>query len=130
MTETRGAFWDILEQEMKDPEFAREFFKDSVYIQFIDQLINDLDERRIELGLSKAKLAEALGVEPANVRRLFSRGPKNPTLTTMVDIAFGLGMKLQLVPLTEQDTTLIIPPPVQQNTLHPIDESPDKSQVK
>lgn len=130
MTEIRSAFWDILEQEIKDPEFAREFFKDGLYIQFIDQLINDLDERRVELGLSKAKLAEALGVEPANVRRLFSRGPKNPTLTTMVDIAFGLGMKLQLVPLTEQDTTLIIPPPVQQNTLHPIDESPDKSQVK
>lgn len=130
MTEIRSAFWDILEQEIKDPEFAREFFKDGLYIQFIDQLINDLDERRVELGLSKAKLAEALGVEPANVRRLFSRGPKNPTLTTMVDIAFGLGMKLQLVPLTEQDTTLIIPPPVQQNTLHPIDESPDKSEVK
>ncbi len=130
MTEIRSAFWDILEQEIKDPEFAREFFKDGLYIQFIDQLINDLDERRVELGLSKAKLAEALGVEPANVRRLFSRGPKNPTLTTMVDIAFGLGMKLQLVPLTEQDTTLIIPPPVQQNILHPIDESPDKSQVK
>lgn len=130
MTETRGAFWAILEQEIKDPEFAREFFKDGLYIQFIDQLINDLDERRVELGLSKAKLAETLGVEPANVRRLFSRGPKNPTLTTMVDIAFGLGMKLQLVPLTEQDISLIIPPPVQQNTLHPNDESPDKSEVK
>ena len=73
MTETRGAFWAILEQEIKDPEFAREFFKDGLYIQFIDQLINDLDERRVELGLSKAKLAETLGVEPANVRRLFSR---------------------------------------------------------
>lgn len=130
MTETRGAFWAILEQEIKDPEFAREFFKDGLYIQFIDQLINDLDERRVELGLSKAKLAETLGVEPANVRRLFSRGPKNPTLTTMVDIAFGLGMKLQLVPLTEQDTTLIIPPPGQQNTLHPKDEFPDKSKVE
>jgi transcriptional regulator with XRE-family HTH domain len=130
MTETRGAFWAILEQEIKDPEFAREFFKDGLYIQSIDQLINDLDERRVELGLSKAKLAETLGVEPANVRRLFSRGPKNPTLTTMVDIAFGLGMKLQLVPLTEQDISLIIPPPVQQNSPHPNDEFPDKSEVK
>ena len=62
MTEIRSAFWDILEQEIKDPEFAGEFFKDGLYIQFIDQLINDLDERRVELGLSKAKLAEALGV--------------------------------------------------------------------
>ena len=77
MTETRGAFWAILEQEIKDPEFAREFFKDGLYIQFIDQLINDLDERRVELGLSKAKLAETLGVEPANVRRLLAQCPRH-----------------------------------------------------
>jgi transcriptional regulator with XRE-family HTH domain len=130
VAEFRSKFWDDLEEDLKDPEFAREFFKDGLYITFIDQLINDLDEKRIELGLSKAKLAETLGVEPANVRRLFSRGPKNPTLTTMVDIAFGLGMKLQLVPLTEEDTTVVIPPPVQLNTLHPIDESRDKPEAK
>ena len=114
MTEFRGKFLDDLENDLKDPAFARIFFKDGLYLRFIDQLINDLDDKRVQLGLSKAKLAEALGVEPANVRRLFSRGPKNPTLTTMVDIAFGLGLKLQLVPLTDEDLAFIIPPPVQR----------------
>ena len=130
MDEIRSKFWDLLEQEIKDPEFAREFFKDNIYIRFVDQLINDLDDKRVELGLSKAKLAKTLGVEPANVRRLFAKGPKNPTLTTLVDIAFGLGMKLQLAPLTEEDTTLVIPPPAQLNTPRPIGEPPGKSKAE
>ena len=109
MAEFRSAYYDILEETLKDPEMRREHHKFSLLIHFVDDLLNTLNDKRVELGVSKAELARTLGVEPANIRRLFAKGPKNPTLSTMVDVAFGLGLKLALVPITEEDTETIMP---------------------
>jgi transcriptional regulator with XRE-family HTH domain len=129
LSEFRSIFWELLEKDLNDPEAARIFFKDGLHITFVDDLINQLDDKRAELGINKTQLAKALGVEPANVRRLFSKGPKNPTLTTMIDLAFGLGLKLQLVPLTDEDLTAVIPPRVQAKSgkPHAIEGPLDKS---
>lgn len=109
MAEFRSAYYDIIEETLKDPVMRREHHKFGLYVRFIDNLLNTLDDKRVELGVSKAELARTLGVEPANIRRLFAKGPKNPTLSTMVDVAFGLGLKLALVPITEEDTEIVTP---------------------
>jgi transcriptional regulator with XRE-family HTH domain len=104
MSTERSAFWDDLAEDLKDPEFLREYVRESIRIETIDQLVNALDEAREAAGLSKAALARAVGAEPAVVRRLFSAGRVNPTLGTLAEIAASLGMRVTLEPLpaTEQ----------------------------
>lgn len=67
----------------------------------IDQLVNDLDEARNELGLSKAELARAISAEPAV--RLLSPGHRNPTIGTLAEVAAALGLKVALVPMTDDE---------------------------
>jgi DNA-binding phage protein len=109
MAEFRSKFWDHLEEDLKDPAFARGFYSFGVQIKLIDQLLNELDEKRVELGVSKSELARALGVQPSNMRRLLGKGPKNPTLSTLVEIAFALGFKVTLEPLQAEDTETVMP---------------------
>lgn len=130
MAEFRSAFYDMFEESLKDPKSRREHHKFRLYIRFVDNLMNTLDDKRVELGVSKAELARTLGVEPANIRRLFARGPKNPTLSTMVDVAFGLGLKLALVPITEEDTETVMPKRVDSKpNTRSQDPEPDRNQT-
>ena len=78
MTATPSTFWDDLTQDLQDPEFLREYVRESIRIATIDQLVNALDEAREAAHLSKAELARAISAEPAVVRRLFSAGHVNP----------------------------------------------------
>ena len=52
VAEFRSKFWDHLEEDLKDPEFARGFYSFGVQIKLIDKLMNQLDEKRVELGVS------------------------------------------------------------------------------
>lgn len=105
-----GAFWDDLAEDLKDPEFLREYVRESVRIQTIDQLVNALDEAREAAGLSKAALARAVRAEPAVVRRLFSASRVNPTLGTLAEIAAVLGMRVTLEPLPDADQEYLTGP--------------------
>ena len=99
MSTEHSAFWDDLAEDLKDPEFLREYVRESIRIDTIDQLVNELDDAREAAGLSKAALARAIRTEPAVVRRLFSASRVNPTLGTLAEIAAALGMRVTLEPL-------------------------------
>jgi len=101
------AFWEDLAQDLQDPEFLREYVKESMRIATIDDVVNRLDQAREEAGLSKAELARAIQVEPATIRRLFSSERANPTLGTLAEVATALGMRVTLEPL----------PPAQQQRI-------------
>jgi DNA-binding phage protein len=103
-------FWDDLANDVRDPEFAREYIIESVRIATIDSIINSLDEARISAGLSKATLAKAIGAEPATVRRLFSSSGANPTLGTLAEVAAALGMRIAIEPLPEVERRAITAP--------------------
>jgi transcriptional regulator with XRE-family HTH domain len=103
MSTKPSLFWEDLTKDLEDPEFLREYVRESVRIATIDQLVNALDEAREAAGLSKAELARAISAEPAVVRRLFSAGKVNPTLGTMAEIAAALGMRVALEPLPAAD---------------------------
>ncbi len=92
----RSVFWDDLAQDLKDPEFLREFLVESVRIATVDDVVNALDEAREAAGLSKAELARSIRAEPAVVRRLFANGHVNPTLGTLAEVAAALGMRITL----------------------------------
>ncbi|MHB1497841.1 MAG: helix-turn-helix domain-containing protein [Acidimicrobiales bacterium] len=103
MTPTPRTFWDDLAQDLQDPEFLRDYVRESIRIATIDQLVNALDEAREAAHLSKAELARAVSAEPAVVRRLFSAGHVNPTLGTLAEVAAALGMRVTLEALSAEE---------------------------
>lgn len=62
-------------------------------IDAIDRLVRALDDRREELGLSKAELARRAEFAPEAVRRLFSVDSPNPTIGTLTALADALGLE-------------------------------------
>ncbi len=109
-------FWKDLAEDLKDPEFLREYVRESVRIATIDQLVNALDDAREAAGLSKAELARAISAEPAVVRRLFSAGHVNPTLGTLAEVAAALGMRITLEPLNKTDREKVTEPLLEGRT--------------
>jgi ribosome-binding protein aMBF1 (putative translation factor) len=60
----------------------------------ISQLISAIDQAREQLGMSKKQLADLAGLEPANVRRLFSSEFKNVSMLTLLRLSRALGLRL------------------------------------
>lgn len=103
MAITRSVYWDNLVEDLKDPEFLRPYLTESLRVATVDQLVDDLDEARNELGLSKAELAHAIGAEPAVIRRLLSPAHRNPTIGTLAEVAAALGLRVALVPMPDDE---------------------------
>ncbi len=103
MAVTRSVYRDNLVEDLKDPEFLRSYITESLRVATIGQLVNDLDDARNELGLSKAELARAISAEPAVIRRLLSPGHRNPTIGTLAEVAAALGLKVALVPMSDDE---------------------------
>jgi transcriptional regulator with XRE-family HTH domain len=120
MTATPSQFWDDLAKDLEDPEFLREYIRESVRIATIDNLVNELDEARQTAGLTKAELARAMSAEPAVVRRFFSAGHVNPTVGTLTAVAAALGMRLTLEPLSEPEREQITRPLMEGGTAAPV----------
>lgn len=99
MAKFKSVFWDDLEKDLKNPEFAAMFYLESERIQMIDNLINQIDELREASAVSKAELARRLKTEPANIRRLFTAKTRNPTANNLADLALAFGYELALVPM-------------------------------
>lgn len=99
----QSVFWDDLAKDLEDPEYLRLFLLESIRLSTLDIIINQLDEARLESGLTKAELARQLGSEAANVRRFFAKGPVNPTLSTLTEVAAALGMRVTLEPMETEE---------------------------
>ena len=93
-------YWADLAEDLKDPEFLRQFVLESIRIDTIDSIVNQLEDARATAGLTKADLARAIAAEPATVRRLLSQASRsNPTLGTLAELAAALGYRVSLEPV-------------------------------
>jgi DNA-binding phage protein len=110
MGDPKSVFWSDLEQDLQDPEILREYIIESVRIQAIDEIMNQIEGARADAGLTKAELARAINASPDSVRRLLSSKPANPTLGTLAEVAAALGMKVTLSPFTRADSAAITEP--------------------
>ncbi len=119
MDTDHSVFWDDLAQDLKNPQFLREYVAESIRIATIDRIVNELDAAREAAGLSKAELARAISSEPATIRRLFSAGHVNPTLGTLAEVAAALGMRVVLEPLEADDRKRITGPLLEGSTDDP-----------
>ena len=82
---------DAIAKKMEDPEFKAEW--DALEPEF--QIVRAIIEGREEKGFTQAQLAEATGINQANISRL-ENGTGNPSLQTLKRLAAGMGMKLKL----------------------------------
>lgn len=90
-------------QRLADEQFRALYDRKRTHIDAIDGILSEVDERRVAMGLTKADLARLVGRKPESVRRLFSARTVNPTLSTVLDMAFVLGLEISLAPTVSAD---------------------------
>ena len=88
--------------KMKDRGFAVDYKEARAGICSVDAFMRSLEDARAASGVSKAKLAQLTGTQPAAMRRLLTTDAPNPTLSTVMSILKSLGYGLALVPKRPQ----------------------------
>lgn len=78
------------------PEYRLALEAARARIAAVDDVVRALDERRKDLGLSKAELARQAGMRPEVVRRLLGAGSANPTLSTVISLASAMSMDVMI----------------------------------
>lgn len=84
-------FRETLNEQMKNPEFKKEW--DALEPEY--QIIKAMLDSRAEKSLTQKQLADVTGIPQADISRL-ENGNANPSLKTLQRLADGMGMKLKL----------------------------------
>ena len=84
-------FSDFLEEQLKDPEFRKEYEA----IQPEMAVILALVDARISRNLTQKQLSERTGINQADISKL-ENGTRNPSLNMLKRLADGLDMTLKL----------------------------------
>ncbi|MCR5067825.1 MAG: helix-turn-helix transcriptional regulator [Erysipelotrichaceae bacterium] len=82
-------FTDTLKEDLRDPEFRKEWEALQPELQIIMALI----EARKQTGITQKELSEKTGIAQADISKL-ENGNANPSLKTLKRLAEGLGKKL------------------------------------
>ena len=85
------SFRESLNEQLKDPEFKKEW--DALEPEF--QVIQALIDARHQKQITQKELADITGIAQADISRL-ENGNANPSLRTLQRIAAGLGMRLKI----------------------------------
>lgn len=80
------------------PEYRQALDAARTRIAAVDGVVRALEERRRDLGLSKAELARQAGMRPEVVRRILGAGPANPTLSTVISLASAMSLNVTISP--------------------------------
>ena len=84
-------FDDYLQEQLKDPEFKKEW--DDIQPEM--DVIRAMIEARIEQNLTQKELAARTGIDQADISKL-ENGTRNPSLKLLKKLASGLGMQLKI----------------------------------
>lgn len=81
----------ILEERLKDPDFAEEWKRSRVDYEIMKLLV----EARSGAKMSQAELSKRTGIAQPNISRL-EHGTSSPTIRTLEQLATGLGKELKV----------------------------------
>ena len=84
-------FDDYLQEQLKDPEFKKEW--DDIQPEM--DIIRAMIDARIEQNLTQKELATRTGIDQADISKL-ENGTRNPSLKLLKKLASGLGMQLKI----------------------------------
>ena len=92
-------FDDYLQEQLKDPEFKKEW--DDIQPEM--DVIRAMIDTRIGQNLTQKQLAERTGIDQADISKL-ENGTRNPSLKLLKRLAKGMGMqlKIEFVPMQAQ----------------------------
>lgn len=91
--------WDeFYEQLFENPEERTEAERDFHEMVTMRKILQQVEAERERAGLTKAALAQRVGMNPASIRRLLTAEGSNPTLKTMLGIFDALEIELVLRP--------------------------------
>ena len=82
---------DYLQEQLKDPEFKKEW--DDIQPEM--DVIRAMIDARIEQNLTQKDLAARTGIDQADISKL-ENGTSNPSLKLLKKLASGLGMRLKI----------------------------------
>ena len=90
-------FRDLLNEQLKDPEFKKE--GDDIQPEM--DVIRAIIDNRIAQNLTQKELAERTGINQADISKI-ENGTRNPSLKMLKRLAAGMGMalKIEFVPMT------------------------------
>ncbi len=99
-------FEDLVSELKSDVEFQKSYRKKKPYYD----LLNEIYQRRKQLGITQEELAQRAGVPQSNIARLES-GEHNIRLSTLIQIAEALEAKVEihLTPLNPEPPDIHIP---------------------
>jgi DNA-binding phage protein len=80
----------------RSPEYREALDTARAHVAAVDAVVRALDERRRDLGLSKAELARQAGMRPEVVRRILGTSAANPTLSTVISLARAMSMDVTI----------------------------------
>lgn len=97
MVNKMSEFRDLLNEQLKDPEFKKEW--DDIHPEM--DVIRAMIDNRIAQNLTQKELAERTGINQADISKL-ENGTRNPSLKMLKRLAAGMGMalKIEFVPMT------------------------------
>ena len=84
-------FDDYLQEQLKDPEFKKEW--DDIQPEM--DVIRAMIDARIEQNLTQKELAARTGIDQADISKL-ENGTRNPSLKLLKKLASGFGMQLKI----------------------------------
>ena len=88
-------FQDLLKEQLKDPEFKKEW--DDIQPEM--DVIRAMMDARISQNLTQKELSERTGINQADISKL-ENGTRNPSVNLLKRLAEGMGMvlKIEFVP--------------------------------
>ena len=84
-------FEEYKKQQMKDPEFVKEYEAIQPEMDVIRAIVN----ARTSQNLTQSELAKRTGINQADISKL-ENGTRNPTLNLLKRLADGMGMSLKI----------------------------------
>lgn len=92
------SFRESLNEQLRDPEFKKEW--DALDPEF--QVIRAMIDVRQQKQITQKELADITGIDQADISRM-ENGNANPSLQTLKRLAAGLGMvvKVEFVPISD-----------------------------
>lgn len=92
-------FNDMLEKQLEDDEFRKEYEAIQPEIDIIKALV----DARNSLNLTQKELAERTGINQADISKI-ENGTRNPSLNLLKRLADGMGMVLKIEFIPKQRT--------------------------
>lgn len=89
----------VINEQLKDPEFKREYEK----LQPEMDVIRAMVDARISQNLTQKQLSDRTGIDQADISKL-ENGTRNPTLNLLKRLADGMGMTLKIEFIPKSNT--------------------------